>query len=120
MLSFAGFAERGGHPDEHRDGWGIAFFEGARGVASVAAGTGGSSHTSDPGDKGLRLFVDSTPAATSPVAGLVARYPIKSRNVIAHIRKATQGPVSLENCRLFVRELWSRYCGILTQQRVAK
>jgi hypothetical protein len=31
MLSFAGFAERGGRPDEHRDGWGIAFSEGARG-----------------------------------------------------------------------------------------
>jgi glutamine phosphoribosylpyrophosphate amidotransferase len=56
------------------------------------------------GDKDLRLLVDSTPAAISPVAGVLARYPIKSRNGIAHIRKATQGRVSLENCRLFVRE----------------
>ncbi len=36
-------------------------------------------------------------------------YPIKSDNVIAHIRKATQGRVALENCHPFVRELWGRY-----------
>ena len=30
-------------------------------------------------------------------------------NVIAHIRKATQGRVSLENTHPFVRELWGRY-----------
>ncbi|HBH37895.1 MAG TPA: class II glutamine amidotransferase, partial [Curvibacter sp.] len=36
-------------------------------------------------------------------------YPIKSRNVISHIRKATQGEVTLENCHPFVRELWGRY-----------
>jgi predicted glutamine amidotransferase len=43
------------------------------------------------------------------VAELVKRYPIKSENVIAHIRKATQGAVALENCHPFVRELWGRY-----------
>jgi glutamine amidotransferase len=91
MFSFAGFAERGGHTDEHADGWGIAFFEGLQ------------------SDKGVRLFVEAQPAADSPIAQLIARYPIKSRNVIAHIRKATQGRVSLENCHPFVRELWGRY-----------
>ena len=35
-------------------------------------------------------------------------YPIKSRNVIAHIRKATQGKISLENAHPFSRELWGR------------
>ena len=29
--------------------------------------------------------------------------------MIAHIRKATQGQVALENCHPFVRELWGRY-----------
>ncbi len=87
VFSFTGFAERGGHTDEHVDGWGIAFFEGA----------------------GLRHFVDHQSAVASPVADLIRRYPIKSRNVIAHIRKATQGAVSLENCHPFVRELWGRY-----------
>jgi glutamine amidotransferase len=36
---------------------------------------------------------------------MVRRYPIKSGNVIAHIRKATQGHVALENCHPFLREL---------------
>jgi glutamine amidotransferase len=27
-FSFSGFAQRGGRTDEHKDGWGIAFFEG--------------------------------------------------------------------------------------------
>ncbi len=87
MFSFTGFAERGGRTDHHADGWGIAFFEG----------------------RGLRHFVDHSPAFDSPVAELIRRYPIKSRNVIAHIRKATQGEISLENCHPFVRELWGRY-----------
>ncbi|MBO9680661.1 MAG: class II glutamine amidotransferase [Acidovorax sp.] len=86
-FSFTGFAQRGGATGDHTDGWGIAFFE----------------------DRGLRHFVDHERAVDSPVAELIRRYPIKSRNVIAHIRKATQGQVSLENCHPFVRELWGRY-----------
>jgi predicted glutamine amidotransferase len=43
------------------------------------------------------------------VADLIRRYPIRSCNVIAHIRKATQGAVALQNCHPFVRELWGRY-----------
>jgi predicted glutamine amidotransferase len=97
-FSFRGFAQRGGHTDHHADGWGIAFFEGE---------SAGSDHL--PGDKGLRHFVDHQPACDSPVAELIRRYPIKSRNVISHIRKATQGRVALENCHPFVRELWGRY-----------
>jgi glutamine amidotransferase len=91
MFSFAGFAQRAGVTDQHADGWGIAFFEG--------------SHD----NKGLRLLVDPQPASSSPVADLIRRYPIKSRNIISHIRKATQGVVALENCHPFVRELWGRY-----------
>jgi len=87
-FSFTGFAQRGGLTDHHADGWGIAFFE---------------------GERGLRHLVDHQPACTSPVAALVRQYPIKSQNVIAHIRKATQGRVALENCHPFVRELWGRY-----------
>ncbi|MEP6965896.1 MAG: class II glutamine amidotransferase [Polaromonas sp.] len=93
-FSFSGFAQRGGRTDQHSDGWGIAFFEG-----DASAGS----------DKGLRHFVDHQAACESPVAELIRRYPIKSRNVIAHIRKATQGRVALENCHPFVRELWGRY-----------
>ncbi len=86
-FSFAGFAQRGGRTDHHADGWGIAFFEG----------------------RGARLFIDTSAAAGSPIAELIRHYPIKSRNVISHIRKATVGAVTLENCHPFVRELWGRY-----------
>jgi predicted glutamine amidotransferase len=86
-FSFAGFCARGGQTDDHQDGWGIAFFEGA----------------------GCRLFVDEKSSVVSPVANLVKQYPIHSKHVIAHIRKATQGRISLENCHPFRRELWGRY-----------
>jgi len=86
-FSFEGFQARGGLTDVHRDGWGIAFFEGP----------------------GCRVFLDVQPSAQSPVAELVRGYPIRSKNVIAHIRKATQGRVALENTHPFQRELWGRY-----------
>lgn len=86
-FSFEGFSRRGGETADHADGWGIAFFEG----------------------RGCRVFVDDKPSAVSPVAELVKRYPIRSMNVIAHIRKATRGPVALHNTHPFQRELWGRY-----------
>jgi predicted glutamine amidotransferase len=87
LFSFTGFSQRAGNTGDHTDGWGIAFFE----------------------DKGLRHFVDHERAVDSPVAKLIREYPIRSTNVIAHIRKATQGVVNLQNCHPFVRELWGRY-----------
>ena len=103
-FSFRGFAQRGGNTDHHADGWGIAFFEG-NDDSGDQADRGRDRDT----DKGLRHFVDHQSACSSPVAELISRYPIKSRNVISHIRKATQGRVALENCHPFVRELWGRY-----------
>ena len=84
VFSFTGFSRRA---EEHKDGFGIAFFEGA----------------------GVRLFVDAQSASTSPLAQMVRTYPIRSSHIIAHIRKATQGAVLLENTHPFVRELWGRY-----------
>jgi glutamine amidotransferase len=84
MFSFTGFARRA---EEHKDGFGIAFFEGA----------------------GTRLFVDVQSARVSPVAQLVRSYPIRSSNIVAHIRKATVGGVALANTHPFQRELWGRY-----------
>ena len=86
-FSFEGFRTRGGLTDVHRDGWGIAFFEGP----------------------GCRVFIDIEPSAQSAVAELAHNYPIHSQNVIAHIRKATQGRIALENTHPFQRELWGRY-----------
>lgn len=85
-FSFAGFAERGGRTGEHRDGWGIAF------------------HTR----QGCRLYTDHRASVASPLAEHVKRAPIKASNVVAHIRKATQGRVALENSHPFTRELWGR------------
>ena len=85
-FSFTGFAQRGGRTDHHADGWGIAFFEG----------------------KGLRLFIDHRSAHDSPMAAFLQGYPLKSRNIIAHVRKATIGEVALENAHPFVRQLWGR------------
>ncbi len=87
IFSFEGFSKRGGLTDHHTDGFGIGFFE----------------------NKGLRLFLDNNPSAQSPVAELVRGYPIKSENVIAHIRKASQGKTTLENTHPFQRELWGEY-----------
>ena len=68
-FSFSGFRLRGGLCDKHSDGWGLAIYQG----------------------RGLRCFVDDLPAAQSPLAELVSRYPIKTLNMMAHIRYATQG-----------------------------
>ncbi len=86
--SFEGFHLRGGITDEHKDGFGIAFFEEQGGV---------------------RLFLDDKPSAHSAIAKLIREYPIKSKNVIAHIRKATQGSIHLANTHPFVREIWGEY-----------
>ena len=87
VFSFEGFRLRGGLTDHHADGFGIGFFEG----------------------KGVRLFHDDKPSAHSPVADLIQAYQIKSENVIAHIRKATQGRAALVNTHPFVREMWGEY-----------
>ncbi|WP_341676950.1 class II glutamine amidotransferase [Niveibacterium sp. SC-1] len=85
-FSFTGFQARGGLTDQHKDGWGIAFFEG----------------------RGARVFLDAQATVDSPIAELVRQYPIRSTNVVAHIRKATYGRVGLENTHPFQRELWGR------------
>lgn len=87
MFSFTGLMRRGGVTGPHRDGWGIAFYEG----------------------KGVRMFHDPAPGAESEIAKLVQRYPIKSELVIGHIRHANVGGVSLVNTHPFSRELWGRH-----------
>ncbi len=85
-FSFAGLVQRGGRTGKHTDGWGISFYEG----------------------KGCRTLLDPAPSAHSELARFVRDYPIKSRVVIAHIRKANRGRVALENTHPFTRELWGR------------
>ncbi len=83
-FSFAGLMQRGGGTGPHRDGWGIAFYEG----------------------KGARCFHDPKPSFESKIASLICEHPIKSHVVISHIRQANVGSVCLENTHPFQRELW--------------
>lgn len=84
VFSFEGFCQRGGNTDHHSDGWGIAFFE----------------------DKGVRVFLDCEASVNSQLAAFIHHYPIKSKNIVAHIRKATKGDITLANTHPFMRELW--------------
>lgn len=64
-LASPGWFSAVGNFRPHKDGWGITFYEG----------------------KGCRTFKDPQPSFNSPIAKLVQDYPIKSRSVIAHIRR---------------------------------
>ena len=83
-FSFSGLMQRGGKTGPHKDGWGIAFFEG----------------------KGVREFKDVDASASSEIAEFVKHYPIKSHVVVSHIRQANSGRIALENTHPFSRELW--------------
>lgn len=85
-FSFSGLIRRGGETGPHKDGWGIAFYEG----------------------HALREFRDPQPSCSSEMARFIRDFPIKSRIVISHIRQANVGVVSLENTHPFARELWGR------------
>lgn len=86
VFSFTGLKRRGGGTAHHKDGWGLALYEGKR----------------------ARTFLDPEPAANSPLAAFVAANPIKTLLAIGHIRKKTRGPRSLANTHPFTRELWAR------------
>ena len=82
-LSLGEFAQHGGNTGHHRDGWGIAFAEGPD----------------------ARILREPTPAADSPLVRCVRDNGFASTCVIAHVRKATMGEVSLRNTQPFHREL---------------
>ncbi|HTJ63976.1 MAG TPA: class II glutamine amidotransferase [Alphaproteobacteria bacterium] len=85
-FSFTGLIRRGGHTGPHKDGWGIAFYDG----------------------KGCRTFHDPAASAHSPIADFLRGYSIKSEIAISHIRRANRGKVALENTHPFVREMWGQ------------
>lgn len=86
-FSFKGLKERGGNTGPHKDGWGIAFYQG----------------------RGVSTFKDAQASHQSEVAKLISDYPIKSTVVVGHVRQANRGRVALENTHPFTRELWGRY-----------
>lgn len=86
-FSLEGFLRRGGETDEHADGWGMAYYA----------------------DRRCLLLIDEAAAARSQMARWVQQqHPERSRNVIAHIRKATRGTVTARNCHPFVRQFQGR------------
>lgn len=86
-FSFSGFSRRGGATGHHVDGWGMAFHDG----------------------DGCRVFIDAGRACDAPLADFLRAHPIRARTVLAHVRKATQGVVSLANCHPFQREWRGRH-----------
>ncbi len=82
-LSLEELARPGGLAGPHKDGWGLAYHEGRH----------------------VRLFKEPAPAATSAGLRSLQDHPFSATTVISHIRRATQGGVTLENCQPFVREL---------------
>lgn len=87
LLSLKALALRGGGGSPHRDGWGIAFYD----------------------DADVHIFRDPACIAESAIATLLQNHPIKSQTVIAHIRQANVGKVSLPNTHPFTRELWGQH-----------
>lgn len=85
-LSLEEFSRHGGSTGPHKDGWGIAWYEG--------------------GD--VRLVKEPGPAADSACVRFVQDHPPSSTLVLSHIRKATQGAQTLANCQPFTRELGGR------------
>lgn len=83
-FSFAGFKERGGNTNHHKDGWGAAFYKG----------------------KTAQVFLDPEPCSKSGLAEFLKKNPIRSEISLAHIRKANSGKVDLVNTHPFQRELW--------------
>jgi len=86
-FSFKGLRERGGKTGPHKDGWGVAFYQG----------------------KGVASYKDPQPSYQSEIARLLTDHPIKTTALVAHIRQANSGGIGLENTHPFTRTLWGRY-----------
>ena len=85
-LSLQRLAEHGAPPTSIRDGWGIAYYDGAD----------------------VRLIKDAGPANDSDWLQFVSQHDLRSPIVMAHIRKATVGAPSYRNAQPFVREMAGR------------
>jgi len=85
-ISLNEFARHGGETGPHADGWGIAYYDGPD----------------------ANLIRESTSASRSGLMSMLRGYRVESRIVIAHIRRASLGPVELRNTHPFRRELAGR------------
>lgn len=85
-LSLETFARRGGRTGPHSDGWGIAYHDG----------------------RDALIVRDVVAAASSPWMPFITASAPMASTVLSHIRRATQGAVSLPNTQPFHRELGGR------------
>lgn len=82
-LSLEESSRHGGLAGPHKDGWGVAWYEGAD----------------------VRLVREPAAASDSACLAFIQDHPFRSRMVLSHIRKATQGALMLANTQPFAREL---------------
>lgn len=85
-FSLETLARRGGLDGPHKDGWGVAYFDG----------------------HDVFLLRESRPAAESGLVRFMEKHGPTSDLVISHIRQATQGEPALHNTQPFQRELGGR------------
>lgn len=77
------FSKHGGLTDQHKDGWGIAYYE----------------------DNDARIVKETCSASESAYLNFVKDHSIRSNIIISHIRFATKGEISIRNTQPFSREL---------------
>jgi glutamine amidotransferase len=85
-FSLEEFSRHGGLAGPHKDGWGIAWYE----------------------DADVRLVKEPSAASDSACLDFIQDHPFRSTLVMSHIRKATQGRLTLANTQPFTRELGGR------------
>ena len=85
-LSLSILAEHGGKTAQHKDGWGIAFFD----------------------EKDARILKDTASASQSQWVHFVEQQELRSTFVISHIRLATDGAIAIKNTQPFGREMGGR------------
>jgi predicted glutamine amidotransferase len=85
-ISLTEFSRHGGRTDNHKDGWGIAYYR----------------------DRDALVIREPTAAADSAQMQFVREQDFASTLVISHIRKATMGELALRNTQPFARELGGR------------
>lgn len=86
QLSLGELARHGGLTGKHRDGWGVAFYDGPDAL----------------------VVREPEPASDSTWMRFVREHPQRSSIVVAHIRLATRGARALRNTQPFSRELGGR------------
>lgn len=82
-ISMQAFARHGGETDHHRDGWGVAIYDGSD----------------------ARLIKEDKPASQSHCLDYIRKHQCETNLLISHIRKQTQGEISFSNTQPFSREL---------------